>query len=131
MARKIDVTIRVNGTAIECDHDGGNAHLKRGDQMRWHIDDTALPFTIAFSNFDTGAAASPFGVASIGPTLDTGWRTVTNANTQYCKYAVSIRGCHPLDPIIIVDKSRNIPIGRKTNRKASGKSRGRRITKRR
>ena len=106
MTKQIDVTVQVNGSAIELDKKGGNAHLKLRDQMRWHIDDQTKPFTLNFSDLDSGDNAQPFGTDKIGPTTDTGWLTVTNANSTYCKYSVSINGCHLLDPIIIVDKTR-------------------------
>ena len=106
MAKQIDVTVQVIGTAIELVGKGGNAHLKLKDQMRWHIDDTTKPFTLTFSDLDSNDEAKPFGTATIGPTTDTRWLTVTDSDSTYCKYVVSINGCRPLDPIIIVDKSR-------------------------
>ena len=108
MPKKVDVTVQVNGTAIELldeDKKGGNAHLKKQDQMRWHIEDKTRPFTLTFSDLDSNNDAQPFGKIKIGPTTDTTLLTVTNTDSTYCKYDVEIGGCDKLDPIIIVDKS--------------------------
>jgi hypothetical protein len=107
-ANPIKITVHVKKSCISCTPKGGHAHLHQAqrDQIRWVSEDPAKKFTLAFSNFETGADLPwPFLEGQAGwPTADTGPLTVSvTATPLYIKYSVQVSGCDPLDPIIIVD----------------------------
>jgi hypothetical protein len=108
--KQIKITVHVNKPNISCTPNGGGAYLRKRqlDQICWVSEDTTDPakrFTLAFTNFVTGAPLPwPFAEGQSGwPTSDTGWLTPSVTPPTYIKYIVQVSGCSDLDPIIIVD----------------------------
>jgi hypothetical protein len=97
------VSIHVKNSNITCKPKGGNVHAKGGNQFRWFSPDA--PFTLVFTDFDTGAIGWPFQEPQPKwPVEDTKILTV-QAGGKYIKYFVQSAGCEELDPVIIVDKT--------------------------
>jgi len=104
-ATQTKITVQISKPNITCIEKDGQAHLHRAkqDQIRWISHDG--PFTLVFTDFDSGATVpAPFTPPPTFPTTDTNWLTVhVSAVPRYFKYFVKAPGCNDLDPIIIVD----------------------------
>ncbi len=105
MSAARQITIHIKRPLISCTPKGGHAHCQRTDQLQWVSQDA--PFTLLFTDFDTGLTRWPFKEAEPQwPVRDTRLLTIENGSGSplYIKYIVNADRCTALDPIIIVDK---------------------------